>query len=102
WRKRISSLKNTPPIFEIVWNAAPGIVTSTLLFRLLAAVIPISLLAVTRRIIDSIYQVTTHQQPLSHGFWLLVVFEFVLAGLGIILARLVDFSENVLTERYTN
>jgi ATP-binding cassette, subfamily B, bacterial len=102
WRKRISSLKNTPPIFEIVWNAAPGIVTSTLLFRLLAAVIPISLLAVTRRIIDSIYQVTTHQQPLSRGFWLLVVFEFVLAGLGIILARLVDFSENVLTERYTN
>jgi len=102
WRERISSLKNIPPIFRMVWSAAPGVVTSTLFFRLIAAVLPITLLAVTRRIIDSIYRVTSHQEPLSHGFWLLVALEFALASLGIVLARLIDFSENVLAERYTN
>jgi len=102
WRKRINSLKNVPPILAIVWNAAPGVVTASLLFRLVVAVLPITLLGITRRIIDSIYFVTSHQKPLSSGFWLLVALEFVLAGLGIILSRLTDFSESVLAERYTN
>src|SRR6266404_4025877 len=102
WRKRINTLKNVPPILAIVWNAAPGVVTASLLFRLVAAVLPITLLGITRRIIDSIYFVTSHQKPLSSGFWLLVALEFVLASLGIILSRLTDFSESVLAERYTN
>jgi ATP-binding cassette subfamily B protein len=101
WRKRISSLKNVPPIFRMVWDAAPGVVASSLFFRFMAAVLPITMLGVTRRIIDSIYVVTSHQMPLSGGFWLLVVLEFGLASLGIILARLIDFCDSVLTERYT-
>ena len=102
WRKRLNSLKNVPPIFTMVWEAAPGVVASSLLFRLVAGLIPIAMLGVTRRIIDSIYLVTSHQKPLMHGFWLLVALEFVLAGLGITLGRLVDFCDTVLTERYTS
>src|ERR1700681_1672644 len=98
WRNRVNSLRNVPPIFKIVWRALPGVLTASLFFRLMAAVLPITLLGVTRRIIDSIYLVTSHQKPLSGGFWFLVVLEFVLAGLGIILSRLTDFSESVLAE----
>ncbi|MBZ5641178.1 MAG: ABC transporter ATP-binding protein/permease [Acidobacteriia bacterium] len=102
WRKRVSSLKHLPPVLKMVWKAAPGVLMCSLVSRLLAAVLPITLLAITRKIIDSIYLVTTHQRSLSRGFWFLVALEFLLAGVGIILARLVDFSEKVLAERYTN
>jgi ATP-binding cassette, subfamily B, bacterial len=102
WRKRVSSLKNAPPIFKMVWDAAPAVVGSSLLFRFMAGVVPIAMLGVTRRIIDSIYLVTSHQKPLIAGFWLLVALEFILASLGVILARLIDFCGTVLNERYTS
>ena len=102
WDKRIGSLKNIPPLFRMVWDASPTVAGSTLLCRLLVAVIPITMLGITRRIIDTIYVVTSHKEPLSPGFWLLVVAEFALAGLGILLSRLIDFCESVLAERYTN
>jgi ATP-binding cassette subfamily B protein len=101
WHERVNSLRNVPPIFRMVWDAAPGVVASSVLFRLMAAVIPITMLGVTRKIIDSIYGVTSHQKPLSSGFWFLVALEFGLASLGIIMARLIDFWDSVITERYT-
>jgi ATP-binding cassette, subfamily B, bacterial len=102
WHKRITSLKNVPPIFQMVWEAAPGIVASSLLFRLMAGLVPIALLAITRRVIDAIYVVSSSQKPLIHGFWFLVALEFILAGLGVVLARMIDFCDTVLTERYTS
>jgi ATP-binding cassette, subfamily B, bacterial len=102
WHKRVSSLRNAPPIFKMVWDAAPAVVGSSLLFRFMAGVVPIAMLGVTRRIIDSIYLVTSHQKPLIAGFWLLVALEFILASLGVILARLIDFCGTVLNERYTS
>jgi ATP-binding cassette subfamily B protein len=102
WDRRITSLKNVPPLFKMIWNASPGVAGATLLCRLLVAIIPITMLGVTRRIIDTIYGVTSHHDPLSHSFWLLVLVEFVLAGVGILMARLIDFGESVLAERYTN
>jgi ATP-binding cassette subfamily B protein len=85
----------------MVWEAAPGIVASSLLFRLMAGLVPIALLGITRRVIDSIYLVSSHQKPLIHGFWFLVALEFILAGLGVVLARMIEFCDTVLNERYT-
>ena len=102
WKKRISSLRNIPPILEMVWKAGPGVVAAHMFFRLIAAVIPIVMLGITRKIIDFIYAVISHQRPVSGEFWLWVGMEFVLAGLGIILGRLIEYSESLLTERYSN
>jgi ATP-binding cassette, subfamily B, bacterial len=101
WHDRFHSLKNVPPIFRMVWEAAPGMVAASLFFRLTAAVLPVAMLMVTRRIIDAIYVVTSHHTKLPGGFWGLVALEFGLAGLGIILGRLVDFGNTSLNERYT-
>src|SRR5258705_5797036 len=101
WHKRITSLQNVPPIFKMVWEAGPGIVASSLLFRLMAGLVPIAVLGITRRIIDAIYLVSSHQKPLIHGFWFLVALEFILAGLGVVLARMIDFCDTVFKERYT-
>jgi ATP-binding cassette subfamily B protein len=101
WHDRFHSLKNVPPIFRMVWEAAPGVVAASLLIRLTAALLPVAMLMVTRRIIDAIYVVTSHQTKLPAGFWGLVALEFGLACLVIILARLVDFCDTSLNERYT-
>ncbi len=101
WHDRFNSLKNVPPIFRMVWEAAPGTVAASLFFRLTAAVLPVAMLIVTRRIIDAIYIVTSQHSRLAAGFWGLVALEFGLAGLGIILSRLVDFCNTSLNERYT-
>src|SRR6202166_3868606 len=101
WHDRFHSLKNVPPIFGMVWEAAPGVVAASLFFRLTAAVLPVAMLVVTRRIIDAIYVVTSLHSKLPAGFRGLVALEFGLGCLVIIMARLVDFCDTNLNERYT-
>jgi len=76
-------------------------VTSSLLLRLIIALIPVAMLAVTRVIIDSIYALTSHHNVLPGFFWWLVVLEFGLATLATILGRLIDFSDTVLGDKFT-
>ena len=101
WHDRFHSLKNVPPIFHMVWQAAPGVVAASVSIRLAAALLPLGMLMVTRRIIDAIYVVASQHTQLSAGFWWLVALEFGLACFVIILARLVDFCDTCLNERYT-
>src|ERR1700692_2239129 len=99
WHDRFNSLKNVPPIFQMVWEAAPGVVTASLLIRVTAAVLPLGMLMVTRRIIEAIYVVISGHRKLPSGFWGLVALGFVLACMVIILARLVDFCDTALNEQ---
>ena len=101
WRDRIHALRNAPPLFKMVWEASPAAVASSLLLRLGTALIPVAVLAITRIIIDSIYQLTSQHHALPKLFWWLVGLEFFLACLGTILARLTDFSDAVLADNYT-
>ncbi len=94
-------MKNTGPLFRMVWESSPQVVTASLLCRLLAALVPLAMLVVTRSIIDSIYALTSHRTPLSHHFWLLVALEFGLASLGTVLSRLLDFCDTALADSYS-
>ncbi|MBI2815500.1 MAG: ABC transporter ATP-binding protein [Acidobacteria bacterium] len=85
----------------MVWEAAPGAVVASLFLRLLAALVPLAVLMVTRRIIDAIYLYTSHQNVLPWYFWWLVALEFILAGMGMILGRLIGFSDTVLSGKYS-
>ena len=94
WQKRITALKNVPSLFQMVWAATPLVVISSVVCRLLAAMVPLGILAVTRLIIDSIYRLTSHHTPLPGMFWWLVGLEFALASLAMITARLIDFCDS--------
>jgi ATP-binding cassette, subfamily B, bacterial len=100
WRERIQALRNIPPIFRMVWESAPRAVSAGLFFRLLVALTPVALLAVTRYIIDSLYRFLSHQQTLPGYFWWLVALEFGLACSATILSRLVDFCDSVLADKF--
>jgi ATP-binding cassette, subfamily B, bacterial len=101
WRERVAALRNIPPIFAIVWEAAPKIIVGSITCRVLAGLLPLAALAVTKVIINSIVAFTTHQIALPPIFWWLVGLEFVLAGFAGILIRLINFCDIVLADRYS-
>lgn len=69
FHKRIKALKNLPPLFKMVWDSSPKIVASSLTLRLVASLLPLGMLTITRLIIDGIYQLTSHHTPLPRIFW---------------------------------
>ena len=101
WQKRIKALKNLPSLFGMVWAAAPIVVVSSLVCRLLAALVPLGILAVTRLIIDSIFRLTSNHTPLPGAFWWMVSLEFALASVAMITSRLIDFCDSRLADKFT-
>jgi ATP-binding cassette, subfamily B, bacterial len=101
WRERVQALRNIPPVLRIVWEAAPKVIVSSLLLRVVAALSPLAVLAVTKVIIDDVQNFTSHTSPLPGNFWFLVALEFVLATLAAVLARLISFCDVVLADKYS-
>ena len=101
WRERLSALRNLPPVLKIVWDSGPIVVSLGLIFRLITALLPVGILAVTKLIIDSIVHASAAHQSVQPRFWWLVVAEFVLAVLITILTRVIDYLDSLLADRYT-
>src|SRR5665213_2217733 len=76
WRVRVRALTNIPPVLKMVWESAPMIVSSSIACRVVAALVPLAMLAVTRFIIDSINGLSLHSSPLPAAFWWFVGLEF--------------------------
>jgi ATP-binding cassette, subfamily B, bacterial len=101
WQERLKALRNIPPVFRMVWESAPTAVVWSLVLRLLVSGIPVLILWVTKCIIDAVDRHIWHSVVLPRTFWWLVALEFVLACLATILARLIDFSDTVLADKFT-
>jgi ATP-binding cassette subfamily B protein len=101
WQERMKGLRNIPPVFRMVWKSAPGVVTASAACRLVAALVPLGILAVTKFIIDSIDHFAKHQRALPPTFWWLVGLEFGLATMAMISGRMIDFFDRVLSEKFT-
>src|SRR5580704_3001524 len=101
WQERLRALSNVPPVLRIVWDSGPGVVASGLVFRAVAALLPLAMLAVSRLIIDSIVAVVSGKWALQSDFWWLVGIEFALAILAGALGRVVDYCDALLADRYT-
>jgi ATP-binding cassette subfamily B protein len=102
WGERLTAMRNIPPVLKIVWESGPAVVASGIILRLLVAVLPLGLLAVTKLIIDAIVQtVQTPGHVVPRHFWWLVAAEFSLAVLGSLLSRTIDFLDALLADKYT-
>ncbi len=100
WRERVAALRNVPPIFRMVWEAAPRIVAASVLLRLLSAMAPLAMLSVARLIIDAVAAVRTGAAPLPQWFWWIVALEFSLATLNAVAGRLLDYCDGLLADKY--
>ena len=101
WRERISALRNVPAVLGIVWEAGRVVVVLGVVFRVVAAVLPLGLLWITKLIIDGIVHAITAHQAVAPRLWWLVAAEFSLAVFGSVLSRGIDFLDALLADKYT-
>ncbi len=101
WQERLSALRNLPPVLKIVWDSGPTAVVLGFVFRLFAALQPVALLYVSKLIIDTIVQVLSKHQPIPQRLWWLVLAEFIIAVLGNLFARTIDYLDSLLADKYT-
>ena len=71
-----------------------------MIFRVIAALMPVAMLAVSKRILDGI-QHHASGAPLPSNFWILVGTEFALAGFSGILGRTIGYFDALLADRFT-
>ena len=101
WDERVSALRNVPPVLKIVWRSGPAVVAAGLVFRVAISLLPLAMLAITRLIVDYIVHAVGSHQPLPRQFWWLVAAEFGLAILIGILARIIDYFDALLADKYS-
>src|ERR1700722_16567865 len=92
WHERIQALRNVPMLLRFVWHAGPGVFAGSLCCRVLTAFAPVSMLVVSKRILDGV-QARLSGHALPSAFWFLVAAEFVLAALAAVLTRASTFFE---------
>src|SRR5580658_1812413 len=101
WRERISALRNVPAVLRIVWESGRAVVVFGFVFRLVASLLPLGLLWITKLIIDGIFRSITTHQAVGPRLWWLVAAEFSLAVFGSVLSRGIDFLDALLADKYT-
>ncbi|HKF48182.1 MAG TPA: ABC transporter ATP-binding protein [Terracidiphilus sp.] len=101
WGDRVRALKNVPPVLKFVWESGPSVVFWNIAIRIVVAFLPVGIGIIGRFIIDGVNRIRMHQ-PLPQHFWWLVGGEMALAVITGILARSVDYFDNLLADRYTH
>ena len=100
WKERFRALKNIPALVRIVWQSGPSVVMGVLVCRLVAALLPLAILSVSRKILDAI-QSHFVGHPLVPDFWWLVGAEFVLAATGTVAGRAIGYFDLLLADRFS-
>jgi ATP-binding cassette, subfamily B, bacterial len=84
----------------MVWKAGRLYVTCLAVFRLLAALTPVTILYVSKRIID-IAVGASQGKPIDHGhLWVLLGLEFALAAGSMLLSRSIDYMDLRLSDEF--
>ena len=100
WQERIRALNNIPCLARIVWDSGPSVVCGVFGCRIFAALIPLSLLGVSKQILDAV-QAHYSGMPLPSHFWRLVALECLLAVVGGLAARAIAYFDSLLADRFT-
>src|SRR6266699_2522099 len=101
WRDRLSALRNVPPVLKIVWDSGPSVVSFGIVARIIAALLPVALGYIPKLIIDILERILHEHGSVPSRLWWLVGAEFGLAVLSSIIARMIDYSDALLANKYT-
>ena len=99
WNKRLAALRNVPPVLRLVWDAAPAVVSSGILLRVISAFIPLAMLAISKLIIDIV--AARHSGAIPDRMWWLLAAEFLLAAANQVLSRTIDYTDARLADEFT-
>lgn len=112
-RERFAALRNLPPFLRSIWQTSRTLALSSLLLRLLRALLPVAILFVGKLIVDEAVRLVASgasSESLAtmwHGGGLdqllhLLLLEFILAVASDLLGRIVGLVDSLLSELYAN
>lgn len=101
WGDRVRALRNVPLVLKILWEAGRSVVTWGLILRVIVPVLQLGIGIVAARIVTGVANALTHKPQFPH-FWWWVAAEVGLALLTGILSRTIDYTDQILADRYTN
>jgi ATP-binding cassette subfamily B protein len=99
WRERVRALKNIPPTLRLLWQSGPALVTGAVGLRVLNALVPVTMLWVSKLIIDSVVAASRGQG--APGIWWLLGAEFGLAAVGTVFGRSIDYCDGRLADAFS-
>jgi len=101
WGDRIRALRNVPLVLRILWVAGRSVVTWGLILRVVQPVVTLGIVAVAAKIVTGVANALEHRPQFPH-FWWWVGSEVALALIVGVLARTIDYTDQLLADRYTN
>jgi ATP-binding cassette subfamily B protein len=101
WRERLHALKNLPPVIALLWNSGRALVAAEVTLRSISALIPVTALWVSKLIIDAVVAASTGHHISSSRIWLLIGAEFLLAALGTVIGRAIDYCDGRIADRFS-
>src|SRR5689334_14287653 len=91
WHERLHALKNLPPVIALLWNSGRLLVAAEVSLRIVSALIPVTALWVSKLIIDAVVKAGAGTHIPASRIWLLLAAEFLLAALGSVIGRTIDY-----------
>ncbi|HTX43032.1 MAG TPA: ABC transporter ATP-binding protein [Acidobacteriaceae bacterium] len=101
WRDRIHALRNVPLVLKLVRDAGRSVVAWGLVLRVIEPVVTLGIGIVAAQIVYGVANAIERKPQFPH-FWWLVAAEVSLALLNNILNRAIDYTDQMLSDRYTN
>jgi len=102
WRERFRMLRYVPWILKLVWKSSPPLCLLSLLLRCIAAFLPITLLWISKLIVDAVVHAMRTPGPVPHALWWLMGLEFLLALGSDTLSRTTSLVDSLLADRFTD
>ena len=101
WRERLRSLQNLPPVLVLLWQSGRSLVAANIGLRLAGALVPVSMLWVTKLIIDAVVAAVKGHAPAGTYMYTLLAAQFVLAAAGLAFGRAIDFCDSRLADQFS-
>ncbi len=101
FKGRVGALRNLAPVLKLVWKSGPLLMSLGVVLRLIAAVVPVAALWVGKLIINYIVDSSKAPGTAQGNIWLLLACEFLLAVIGNIFGRAIDYCDARLTDEFT-
>ena len=102
WRARLASLRNIRPLLRMVWETSPPLLVAGAFLRVLRALLPLSMLWVSKLILDAVVGRISRGTGTLSGILKLVALELALALASDILGRTNTLCDSLLGDRFTN
>ncbi len=101
-KERLKALGNLPSFLHEVYLASPSLTIGNICLRLLRSAIPISILYISKLIIDEVLLLSNHKSENLNHIYLLIATEFGLMIVSDLLSRAIALTDSLLGDLFAN